>query len=101
MADEQRFDRMEKSIDRLGEKVDDLTKVVTAMARIEERMITLFKRMDRYEADRSEIVDRVTQVEKITTQRGVVFHAMDKGFWLVIGAAVAVGTNMLKMGAGQ
>ena len=55
MAEEPRFERMEKQIEKLGDKIDDLTKVVTVMARIEERMITLFKRMETYEFPRSSL----------------------------------------------
>lgn len=94
-AEDQRFERMEKSIDKLGEKVDDLTKVVTAMARIEERMITLFKRMDLYEADRAKLSTRIETIEKVTLQRGVVYQALDKGIWLLLGAAVTYGIKLL------
>ena len=77
MAEEPRFERMEKQIDKLGDKIDDLTKVVTVMARIEERMITLFKRMETYE-DRHDTLDvRLTSVEQNTTQRGVVDRVLD------------------------
>ena len=80
---------MEKQIDKLGDKIDDLTKVVTVMARIEERMITLFKRMEAYE-DRHDTLDgRLTGVEQNTTQRGVVDRVLEKGFWLVLGAGMA------------
>ena len=86
--DDQRFDRMEKHLDKLGDKVDDLTKVVTDLARMEERMITLFKRMDRYDATCGELDDRLTEVEEVTIKRGVVYQAMEKGFWLVVGAGL-------------
>lgn len=88
MADDARFDRMEKHLDKLGDKIDELTKVVTAMARIEERMVTLFKRMDRYDEAQADMDDRLAEVEKVSTKRGVVYHLIDKGFWLVIGAGL-------------
>ena len=87
--DDQRFDRMEKHIDKLGDKVDDLTKVVTDLARMEERMITLFKRMDRYDAGQAAFDERLSEVEEVTVRRGVVYQAIEKGFWLVIGASLA------------
>jgi len=88
MADDQRFDRIEKNLDKLGDKIDELTKVVTAMARIEERMVTLFKRMDRYDEAQADMDDRLAEVEKVSTKRGVVYQLIDKGFWLVIGAGL-------------
>lgn len=87
--DDQRFDRMEKHIDKLGDKVDDLTKVVTDLARMEERMITLFKRMDRYDAGQAAFDERLSDVEELTVRRGVVYQAIEKGFWLAIGAGLA------------
>ena len=88
--EEQRFDRIEKTIDKLGEKVDGLTKVVTDLARMEERMITLFKRMDRYDAEQADLEARMDEVEEATVRRGVVYHAVEKGFWLVVGAGLTI-----------
>lgn len=89
MADDQRFERVEKNLDKLGDKIDELTKVVTAMARIEERMVTLFKRMDRYDTAQAGLDDRLTEVEKVSTKRGAIYHIVEKGFWLVVGGAIA------------
>ena len=99
MADDQRFDRIEKNLDKLSDKIDELTKVVTAMARIEERMVTLFKRMDRYDEAHADLDERLAEVEKVSTKRGVVYHLLDKGFWLIVGAGL---TYIVKVsGAGQ
>jgi SMC interacting uncharacterized protein involved in chromosome segregation len=89
MAEEQRFDRVEKHLDRLGDKIDELTKVVTTMARIEERMVTLFKRMDVYDARSGSLDDRLTNIENGTVRHGVVFGLFDKVFWLVLGGGLA------------
>jgi hypothetical protein len=89
MAEEQRFDRVEKHLDKLGDKIDELTKVVTTMARIEERMVTLFKRMDVYEARNGSLDDRLTDIENGSTRHGVVFGLFDKLFWLVLGGGLA------------
>ena len=89
MAEEQRFYRVEKHLDKLGDKIDELTKVVTVMARIEERMVTLFKRMETYEGRHDVLDSRLISVEQNTTQRGVVDRVLEKGFWLVMGAGLA------------
>lgn len=88
----------DKRLDRIESKLDELTKVVTDLARIEERMVTLFKRMDKYDAQHTTMDERLSDVEEITTRRGVVYHAMEKGFWLVIGAGL---TWIIKMGGGS
>ena len=82
MADEQRLERMEN-------KIDELTKVVTSMARIEERMITLFKRMESYEFRHDNLDSRIGEVEKTVTKTGVVDQVLEKGFWVVVGGGIA------------
>jgi len=82
MADEQRLERMEN-------KIDELTKVVTSMARIEERMITLFKRMETYEFRHDNLDGRIVEVEKTITKTGVVDQVLEKGFWVVVGGGIA------------
>jgi len=86
---------MEKQLDKLGDKIDDLTKVVTAMARIEERMITLFKRMETYEFRHDTLDARIGDVEKSTTRRGVVDQVLEKGFWLIIGGVIAFAIKLV------
>ena len=82
MADEHRLERMEN-------KIDELTKVVTSMARIEERMITLFKRMETYEFRHDNLDSRIGDVEKTVTKTGVVDQVLEKGFWVVVGGGIA------------
>jgi SMC interacting uncharacterized protein involved in chromosome segregation len=82
VADEQRLERMEN-------KIDELTKVVTSMARIEERMITLFKRMETYEFRHDNLDSRISDVEKTVTKTGVVDTVLEKGFWVVVGGGIA------------
>ena len=82
MADEQRLERMEN-------KIDELTKVVTSMARIEERMITLFKRMETYEFRHDNLDSRIIEVERTVTKTGVVDTVLEKGFWVVVGGGIA------------
>ena len=89
MAEDLRLERVEKHIDKLGDKIDELTKVVTAMARIEERMVTLFKRMETYEFRHDNLDGRIIEVEKTVTKTGVVDQVLEKGFWVVVGGGIA------------
>ena len=70
-------------------KIDELTKVVTSMARIEERMITLFKRMETYEFRHDSLDGRIGEVERTITKTGVVDTVLEKGFWVVVGGGIA------------
>lgn len=87
----------EDRLTRIEDKLDKMSEAITLLARMEERMVTLFKRMDKYDESQSKLVDRVGAVEKVTIQRGVVYHFLDKGFWIVLGAGV---TFLIKRGTG-
>lgn len=79
----------EDRLTRIEDKLDKMSEAITLLARMEERMVTLFKRMDKYDDTHSKLAERVGAVEKVTLQRGVVYHLIDKGFWLVVGAGLA------------
>lgn len=71
---------------RIENKLDQLAEAMVTMARMEERMITLFKRMDRYDEAHTKLENKLSLLEKTSTRRGVFEAVLDKGFWLVGGA---------------
>lgn len=79
----------EDRLTRIEDKLDKMSEAITLLARMEERMVTLFKRMDKYDDVHGKLAERVVAVEKVTLQRGVVYHILDKGFWLVAGGGLA------------
>lgn len=83
-----RNDMSEDRLTRIEDKLDKMSEAITLLARMEERMVTLFKRMDKYDDNLSKLSSKVDAIEKVTIQRGVVYHVLDKGFWLVIGAVI-------------
>lgn len=91
MTDEQRLARIENKLDRLAD-------AVVAMARMEERLITLFRRTDENDAQLREVERRLTALERLDIGRGHFFRALDKFAWLVIGAGVALGAKFLGIG---
>lgn len=57
---------MNDQIDRLNrieEKLDKVSEAIVSLARMEERMITLFKRMDTYDSQQAQLNSRVTNLE--------------------------------------
>lgn len=89
MSDDDRLERVER-------KIDELTKVVIDLARMEERMITLFNRMESFETDARDILKRLTVLERSSSNRGIFFQALDKFVWLVLGAAATYVLYLLK-----
>lgn len=48
---------------RIEQKLDKMSEAIVSLARMEERMITLFKRMDVYDERQSTLEGRIQQVE--------------------------------------
>jgi light-regulated signal transduction histidine kinase (bacteriophytochrome) len=81
MADEKRLERIEQ-------KLDDMSKAIVSLARMEERMVTLFKRMDSYDDAQDKLSDRVAKIEKVSGADGVTLRFLERIFWIVVTAAV-------------
>ena len=79
----------EDRLARIETKLDSLAEAMVTMARMEERMVTLFKRMDRYDDAQADINVKVSSLEKGSIRRGVVETMLDKAFWIIGGGIVA------------
>lgn len=79
----------EERLARIENKVDSLAEAMVTMARIEERMVTIFKRMDRYDEAQDSIDAKLSALEKHSLKRGVVETILDKALWIVAGGIVA------------
>lgn len=78
-----------KRLDRIEEKLDKVGEAIISLARMEERMITLFKRMDMYDQQQSALEARVTNVEMKNASAAWI----ERVIWLVIGAMVVYFIN--------
>jgi len=74
---------------RMEQKIDRLSDAVVQLARMEERMVTLFNRMDKYDEEHDRIETRVDNLENTSTKRGTVFDAVNKAFWIVVTAVIS------------
>lgn len=78
----------EDRLTRIETKLDQLADAMIAMARMEEKMITLFKRMDKYDENQGRINDRIQSVEGQNVKAGAFGYMADKAFWLVLGVTI-------------
>lgn len=69
---------MDDRLLRIEEKIDKLSEAIVSLARMEERMITLFKRMDTYDSQQAVLADRVDVLETETTRSSVIFTWGDR-----------------------
>jgi len=78
----------ETRLARIETKIDQLSDAVVSLARMEERMITLFKRMDTYDTRQTKLEDKVETIDDVVRERGVVFRIIDRVLWIGAGAII-------------
>lgn len=83
-------------LSRIEEKLDKLADAVVSLARMEERMLTLFKRIEQYETKQEKLEERVSDLEIEDAGKNSVIRILDKSVWLVIGVALAFVFDLLK-----
>jgi hypothetical protein len=81
---------------RIEEKLDKLADAVVSLARMEERMLTLFKRIEQYENRQERIEERVADLEMEDAGKNSVIRVIEKLTWLIVGIALAFFTDLLK-----
>ncbi len=85
-----------RALERLEAKVDRMGDAIVSLARMEERMVTLFNRMDRYDQEQRDVIRRVAELERVTIGRGHFFRWMDRGGIAVLSAAIAFAFGKFK-----
>lgn len=82
MNDEARLERIERKLDEVGQ-------AIVALARMEERMITLFKRMDKLDQEQANHERRLQLVEGRVGINGQTLRFAERVFWIVVSAGIA------------
>ena len=78
----------EKRLERIEKKLDEMSEAIVSLARMEERMVTLFKRMDSYDDAQDKLSDRVSKIEKVSGADGVTLRFLERIFWIVATAGI-------------
>ena len=81
----------DQRLNRIESKLDKLAEAVVSLARMEERMITLFNRMGKYEERQDSLEARVDDVETDIVKNGTTLRFAERVFWVVITAAISTG----------
>lgn len=74
---------MEDRLDRIESKVDKLSECMIEMVRMEERMVTAFKRMDNIVEYQKKADDRLDEMEKQAIVRGQKIAFAERIFWMI------------------
>ena len=83
-------------LNRIEEKLDRVSEAIVSLARMEERMITLFKRMDTYDTQQLSLSDRVTKVEVAHATSNGSSTWVDKVVMVIIAGAIGAAMFITK-----
>jgi len=81
---------------RIEEKVDKLADAVVEMARMEERLVTVFKRMDDMGGVLKKMDDRLDDMERQAIVRGQKIAFAERIFWMIATGAVGLAFVFLR-----
>ena len=80
----------DERLERIEDKVDKMHIAIVAMARMEERMITVFKRLDSMDAAFKKFDERMDESEKQAIARGQKIAFAERIFWMICTGAVGL-----------
>ena len=93
-ANEQRAE-LATRFDRIEQKIDHMAEAIIALARAEEKIITLAEITKLQGAQILTLINRVDTVETLVRQNTSTVGIINKLFWIVIAAAATAITGML------
>lgn len=88
--DDLRLARIEANVEGVREELDKVGDALITLARMDERLVTLFKRMDTHIEDVKAINARLAALERNSIAGGVWGYIGDKLLWLAVGAAITI-----------
>ena len=74
----------------MEDRRDKLSEAVLAITRMEERMLTVFKRLENVNRDLKKMDDRIDEMEKQTIARGQKIAFSERIFWMICTGAVGL-----------
>jgi hypothetical protein len=81
---------------RIEEKVDKLAEAMVGMVRMEERLVSAFKRMDNIIEYQGKLDARLGEMEKQSIVRGQKIAFAERFFWMVATGAVGLAFVFLR-----
>ena len=87
---------MEKRLTRVEDKIDALSEAIIEMARMDERVVSAFKRMDNLVEYQTKMDSRIDEMEKQAIARGQKIAFAERFFWMICTGAVGLAFVMLR-----
>lgn len=93
-ANEQRAEQSAR-LDRIEQKIDQMSEAIIALARAEEKIITLTDFGKQQGEQILTLINRVDRLEDLVRENTSTVGIINKLFWIVIAAAATAITGML------
>jgi hypothetical protein len=93
-AAEQRAEQAQR-LDRIEEKIDRMSEAIIALARAEEKIVTLTEFGKQQGEQILTLINRVDRLEGLVRSNASTVSVINKIFWVVIAAAATAITGML------
>ena len=77
-------------LSRIEEKLDKLFEAVISMARIEDRMISVFKRLDRVDEGFNNSDKLIQKLEQTNIKLGQIIGFSERLFWVILTGSVSL-----------
>ena len=91
MARETNQDRL----DRIEEKIDNMATAIIALARAEEKIITLTSFSKQQSEQIQSVINRVDKLDSLVTANALTINIINKIFWIIMASATTLITGML------
>ena len=75
-------------LERIEQKLDNMAEAIGSLARMEERMLTLFKRMDKLDDAQGDQEKRLQKIERSVGSNGQMLRFAERLFWIVASSGV-------------
>lgn len=80
---------IDSRFDRLENKLDEVTKTLSELKRLDERLISSHKRLDRHESRLDGLEDNQRDIEKSIVQAESKSRISEWAFWIVFSVALS------------
>ena len=80
----------DQRLSRMEDKLDKLSEAVVYMARMEERMVSVFKRMDSMNDAYKRFDERMDKLEELSIKRGQTIAFAERLFWILVTACAGL-----------
>ena len=81
---------------RIETKLDSVAEALVALARLDEKTTSLYRRMDTLDDQQTQQSNRLMTLEGSVGSNGQSLRFVERVFWIVVSAGIALAFNYLK-----